>query len=379
MRSIVLSLIAVLLLASCKRPPVLENTGFNKDPGNKTKVFYTIESAYYVTSYSKGVGITTSQGFTRRYINAVNPVNGEKIKSVRVKGKTEYIGSAGGKAWFFSIDPKLKFHARDPLSLDIVVSSGDILKKNQDLKSGLSDQAGNYSMDTTGKYIFFTANDGYYYLLDPVSLNVKKTGQEAGRSYYELSNKELINTTLRISDSMEVYFRGNTRASLVLEKQKTIYTGRVYNVKRPGSDKRVEIREKDIKPVTEELKDISLIDPAILADITKPISVKPQTSIFHSNPYLCDSGTIFILSQSTIDFHTFNWIVTALDLDFYKAGILWQTEIGQTEKVNSFDKQFLGSAISDDNLVMVFKNMLLGMNKKTGNIVWRKDYITKSR
>lgn len=352
MRTLFVLLFAALLLVSCKQPPNLDDAGFYAGTDNGKKVFYTIESAFYITSTNRGKGIQFNQGYTKRYLNAVNPENGVKINTVKLKGVTNYIGSAGGKAWFFSVDPTIGLHARNPVSLDIIVESKNIIDCNPELKSGLSEKADDFSIDTSGRFMFITANDGYCYLIDPLSLKALRTDKKAATNYY-WRDDDLLQQSIFIHDSLQISFRGNPREFL--------------------------IREKNSNQGTEELKDISFIEPGILTDRTEKIFFKETDNFNVPLPCLKDSNTIFILSHSNLSPHTFNWVISALYLDFYTAKIVWQKEISQTEKISFFDKPFLKAGIENNYLILVFKNMLLGIDKKTGNITWRKNYITKSR
>ena len=352
MRTLFVLFFAAFFLVSCKQPPVLDDAGFYAGPATGEKVFYTIESVFYITSTKRGRGIQFNQGYTKRYLNAVNPENGVKINTVKLKGITNYIGSAGGKAWFFSADPKVGLHARNPVSLDIMVTSKEIITCNPDIKSGLSGQADDFSTDTSGTSVFITANDGYCYLLDPVSLKTVRTDKKAATNYYWHDN-DLLLKSLFINDSLQVSFRGSPRETL--------------------------IREKNTRQVTEEMKDISFIEPDILSDRTDKILVKETDNFNVPVPGLKDSNTIFILSHNNLSPHTFNWVITALYIDFSTAKIVWQKEINQTEKIKFFDKQLLKAGIENKYLILVFKNMLLGIDKKTGNIAWRNNYYTKSR
>ncbi|MEI7983121.1 MAG: hypothetical protein WCI71_15835, partial [Bacteroidota bacterium] len=214
-----------------------------------------------------------------------------------------------------------------------------------------SGQADDFSIDTSGGFMFITTNDGYCCLMDPVSLKTVRTDKKAAANYYSIDNN-LLRQSLFINDSLQVSFRGNPREFLIWEK--------------------------NTKQGTEELKDISFIEPGILTDRTENIFVNETDNFNVPAPCLKDSNTVFILSHSNLSPHTFNWVISALYLDFYKAKIIWQKEINQTEKISFFDKQFLKAGIENKYLILVFKNMLLGIDKKTGNIAWRDNYITKS-
>ena len=278
MRTLFVLFFAALFLVSCKQPPILDDAGFYSGPANGKKLFYTIESVFYITSTKRGRGIQFNQGYTKRYLNAVNPETGEKINTVKLKGITNYIGSAGGKAWFFSVDPKFGLHARNPVSLDILVRSKDIIECNPELKSGLSEQADDFSTDTSGRFMFLTANDGYCYLMDPVSLKTVRTDKKAATNYY-LHDNNLLLKSLFINDSLQLSFNGNPREFL--------------------------IREKNAKPA-EELKDVSFIEPGILTDPAEKIFIKKTDNFNIPAPCLKDSNTIFILSHSNLSPHAFN-------------------------------------------------------------------------
>lgn len=360
------TLIAVIvLLVSCKDEPILSGAGMYSN--GKSSVLFTNESVYTVTSKKSGGGMTTRGGYTTCYLNAIDVNTGETIKHKKIgdfKERVEYLGEAGGKAWFFSYDPDVSLHARDPQTLEITVTVKDILAKNPSLSSGLAAEGHQTQMDTSGKYIFITTKDGYNYLVDPQTFIASKTGERSNSRFYLSSGATTNISNLDMNDSLEISFQGNTRSVLKVE-QKTFNVSSFEFYSRntnhtPNKNLYYNTKQVEVKA------DISFIEPRAVVNRQAP------TGDGNRDPLLMNDNTLYVISKSMLG-NNFNWIIAAIKAEYGNVHQAWQYELTGTEKVSYSDKDLLFASIAGNKLILVFENAMVGLDLLSGKEVWRKD------
>jgi len=366
-----LALVTVIaLLSSCKDEPVLSGGGIYSD--GQSAVLFTNESVFTVTSKKTGGGINTRSGYTTSYLNAIDINTGETIKHKKIgdfKERVEYLGDAGGKAWFFSHDPDVSLHARDPRTLEITVTAKDILSKNPQLSAGLTEEGYQTQMDTSGKYIFITTKDGYNYLVDPKTYAATKTGDRSSRRYYLSSDATTNVSNLRLNDSLYISFTGNPRSTLRVD-EKTFDASSYAFFSRGGTHEPGKSLYYKSKP-EKMISAISFIDPHALVNRQAP------TGDGERDPLLKQGNIIYVISKSMMG-NDFNWILAAIKIE-YGGDVqqVWQTEIKGTEKLSSNDKELLFAYVNSGKLLLVFENLVMALQADSGKEVWRKDVRTK--
>ncbi|MEP6677274.1 MAG: PA2928 family protein [Ferruginibacter sp.] len=363
-------IIFIVLFAACKDAPILVKAGLHDD--GKKKTLFTIETVYTVTSKKSGGGMTTRSGYTTCYLNAIDVKTGETLNRKKIgdfSDRIEFLGSLGNKAWFYSYDPKIGLHTRNPETLEIVESVKDIIGKNSALSSGITEQGYQTNIDSSGKFIFTTTKDGYNYLIDPVTLLATKTTDRTNRRYYFSGDNITATGRIEINDSMEFGFSGTPRSALEVKTKQ--FNKKSYDF---YSQNGVDMHSKNLyynsRP-DQKYPEINFIDPKLLVDITSACGDDNR------NPVLFEGNHYFLISKSMLG-DDFNWIISAIDVNYNAAKLAWSTTIDKTEKLSSSDKNLLSTSIAGDEMLLVFENMMLALNRNTGALIWRKDIRTES-
>ena len=355
----------IAALASCKDSPILVKAGLHDD--GKKKTLFTIETIYTVTSKKSGGGFTSRSGYTTCFLNAVDVKTGENLQRKKIgdfKDRIEFMGSLGNKAWFYSYDPAIGLHTRNPATLEVEQSTKDIIAKNPDLSVGLTELGYQTDIDSSGKYIFTTTKDGYNYLIDPVTLVATKTDDKANRRHYLSGDRTTASGDCTINDSLSFQFSGSPRAILQVTTKK--FNKESFDF---FSRNQKNIPSKNLyyrQAAFTKFDNISFIDPKVLINITGSCSNENR------NPVLHDDDNYFVVSKNMLG-NSFNWIISSVKIKYDTAQPLWTSTIGNTEKVNYSDKDLLSASIADEKLLLVFENVMIAFNKKTGTLIWRKD------
>ncbi len=355
--------ILIISVASCKDAPILVQAGLHND--GKNKILFTIETVYTVTSKKSGGGMTTRSGYTTCFLNAVDIKTGDIIKRKKIgdfNERIEFLGSAGGKAWFFSYDPGVGIHTRNPETLEIGTTSKDIVAKNSVLAKGITGQAYQSNIDSSGKFLFTTTKDGYNYLVDPITLQATKTGDRSNRRFYITDASTAGNSP--INDSLDFYFSGGPRAVLEVVTKK--FSKRSYDFfSHNGKDLIAKNLYYHQEP-SKKYDNISFIQPE------KLVNTNAACGEGRREPLLLDGNTVFIVSKSMLG-NSYNWVVAGTRITNDGAGLLWKSEINGTEKVSGSDKELLHGSIADGKLLVVFENLMIAFDSKSGDVIWRKE------
>jgi hypothetical protein len=240
----------------------------------------------------------------------------------------------------------------------------DILAKNPSLAAGITEQGYQSNTDSSGKFIFTTSKDGYNFLIDPVTLLARKTTDRTNRRYYFSGDKVTVTGRVEVNDTLQFDFSGTPRAELEI-RTKTFNKHNYDFYSRNGAD----ISSKNLYLISlpeKKYPDINFIEPRLLADAAAPCGDNNR------NPLLKDGTTFFVCSKSMLG-NSYNWIISAIDINSGGGSSLWSTTIDKTEKISYSDKNLLNASFAGDKLVLVFENVMLALNKKTGAIAWRKD------
>jgi hypothetical protein len=358
----ILPLLCTVLLLSCKQQPVYEGGGVFVAEGKA--VLFTTQSVFTVTSKKTRGGSTTRSGYTTAYLSAIDVATGQELQKVKLgdyKERVDYLGNLGGKAWFFSYNPAIGLHSRHAQTLQVETSAKDIIAKNPALSAGFTEGAYQQGVDSSGKYLFATTKDGYYYLIDPVTLAATKTGERSHRRYY-ISGSKRFGFNVAMNDSLEVRWKGGSgRRALVLEKQRFDKDSYAFYSRNNGKPS----KNFYYKSLGEEVyDDISFIDPICLVNQDLPVGDDNR------DPVLKNGNTLFVLHKSLIG-NEFHWIVAALGISYTdKPQQLWQQPITATGKLDWSKKDIDYAGLVDGKLLLVFHNTALALDAQSGKVLW---------
>lgn len=358
----ILPLLCTLLFLSCKQTPVYDGGGVFVGSGKA--VLFTTQSVFTVTSKKTSGGSTTRSGYTNAYLSAIDIATGRELQKVKLgdyKERVDYLGNLGGKAWFFSYNPAVGLHSRHPQTLQVETSARDIIAKNPVLAVGFTEAAHQQGIDSSGKYLFATTKDGYYYLLDPVTLAATKTGERSHRRYY-VSGSKRFGFNVAMSDSLEVRWKGGSgRRALILEKLRFDKDSYAFYSRNNGKPN----KNFYYKSLGEEVhEDLSFIDPIFLVNQDLPVGEDNR------DPVLKDGNTLFVLHKSLIG-NDFHWIVAALNITYTdKPQQVWQQPITATAKLDWSKKDIDYAGLVNGKLLLVFGNTALALDIKSGKVLW---------
>ncbi|MEO8446222.1 MAG: hypothetical protein ABI528_01935, partial [bacterium] len=141
------------------------------------------EEIFQATSKSDKGGMRHITGYTEYRITSYDLNTGNLLKRIVLGDREEnaciFLGETSGKLWYKSVDPKLGFHARDPKSLDVIVSQDKITEANPFLLNNLSQPEWNsieryYGFDNSKGMPMVSDNSGFVYYIDPSTLKADK-------------------------------------------------------------------------------------------------------------------------------------------------------------------------------------------------------------
>ncbi len=363
-----LMVIALIILASCRNAPVIDQAGFCTDGGDGS--YLVSEMIFTTTSKKSQGGSTMRSGYTTQYLYSVNIANGETLKRIKIgdfKARVDYLGMAGGKAWFFSYDPALSIHSRDPKSLAIINNSRNIMERNPSLSTGIAEMAYEHGIDSSGRFIVITSKDGYQYLLDPVSLRTTKAGANEHRRFYAIKRKSYAGN-FPLNDSLEISFDGSGSPRRTLRVMKKRFDQSSYQFYNRPNARREPNRNLYYKNTgSTEYPDISFIDPEFMADNNSSCGENNR------NPLLHGEHTIYLLSKSILG-QDYNWIISAIDISYAGAPVVrWRYEIDRQKDTRAHDRELVDASITGKYMVFAFKNTLLALDLATGKLQWQKE------
>ncbi|MCU0372458.1 MAG: hypothetical protein MUE56_04360 [Ignavibacteria bacterium] len=175
------------------------------------------EEIFQATSKSSKQGITTTTGYSEYRMSSYNLGTGELVRRIelgeRDEGYQYFMGSTEGKLWYVSIDEKMGFHARDPKTLDIIVTQEDIVKANTFLKDNFPkvkwyELRRYFGFNIQKNIPLVSDNSGVIYEINPDTYKAERvTGSMTNLNYEE--NTE--NTSISVNDKISASLTGSPR------------------------------------------------------------------------------------------------------------------------------------------------------------------------
>jgi len=178
------------------------------------------EEVFQAVSKSDKGGFRQISGYTEYRISSYDINTGQLVKRVvlgdRKENECTFLGETDGKLWYKSVDKKLGVHARDPKTLDVIVTEEKIIEANPFLKNNLSQPEWNsisryYGFDFLKKMPMVSDNAGYVYYIDPVSLKAEKTTESIKNFDYDNS---CTSTSMKLDVNSNIHLSGSPRNSV---------------------------------------------------------------------------------------------------------------------------------------------------------------------
>lgn len=183
------------------------------------------EEIFQATSKSDNNGIRQFTGYVEFRLSSYDLNTGQLNKRIelgdRKTGECKFLGYTKGLLWYKSVDPALGFHARDPKSLDVIITQDKITEVNPFLKGNLSQPEWNsigkyYGFDINKNEPVVSDNSGFLYLIDPVSLKAEKT--EERLEVFKFDNR-CLSSSMRLSPNVMISLKGSPRNYIELSSK----------------------------------------------------------------------------------------------------------------------------------------------------------------
>jgi len=180
------------------------------------------EEVFQAVSKSDKGGFRQISGYTEYRISSYDINSGQLVKRVVLGGRKEnectFLGETDGKLWYKSVDKKLGVHARDPRTLEVIVTEEKVIEVNPFLKNNLSQPEWNsisryYGFDILKKMLMVSDNAGYVYYINPASLKAEKTTESIKNFDYDNSCTSM---SMKTDVKSNLYLSGSPRNSINL-------------------------------------------------------------------------------------------------------------------------------------------------------------------
>ncbi|MDQ3193625.1 MAG: hypothetical protein M3P82_01365 [Bacteroidota bacterium] len=176
---------------------------------------------FQATSKSDKGGIRQITGYTEYRITSYDLNTGKIYKRIETgarEANTFFLGITDGKLWYKSCDKELGFHARNPKTLDVIVSQNNVTEKNPLLKNYLSQPEWNdinryYGFDMVKNMPMLSDNSGFVYYLDPNTLIGDKTSESIKNFKYD---HNCLSTGMKLDAKTTINLTGSPRCYLRL-------------------------------------------------------------------------------------------------------------------------------------------------------------------
>jgi hypothetical protein len=175
------------------------------------------EVVFQATSKSSKQGIRTTTGYNEYRLTSYNLETGKISKRIELGGADDsymyFLGATDGKIWYMSKDEKIGLHARNPKTLDIIVSKDDIEKVNPFLKNNFPKVKGYelrkyFGFDLVKKIPMISDNSGFVYLLNPDNFSAEKVTASVKNFEYD---KSMSSTSINVTKEDYMSLSGEPR------------------------------------------------------------------------------------------------------------------------------------------------------------------------
>ncbi|MBN1632712.1 MAG: hypothetical protein JW917_00930 [Ignavibacteria bacterium] len=237
MKKIILKKASMLLFASiliffsgCFKKDVMVDTADDVEEAvimdvNGEKFLVVKEEIFQATSKESGRGLTRTSGYVEYRISTYDLNTGNLVKRIDLGEREDnnhyFLGPANGKLWYVSCDKEIGLHARDPKTLEIVVSQNEIFNINEHLRDNLPhpkyyEYRKYYGLDKSLDILMVSDNTGFVFYLDPVSLKTQKTDKSIVTYRYDETAKT---TSMQFDSETYLNLSGEPRKTLKVKSK----------------------------------------------------------------------------------------------------------------------------------------------------------------
>lgn len=224
-RTVLPVLIVTVLISGCFKKNVMKDNADDVEEAiimESGGAFYLVtnEEIFQATSKSDKQGIRTTTGYTEYRLSSYDLNTGKLVSRVDLGERDDnyhyFLGPTDGKLWYISMDKETGLHARDPKTLNIIVTNNDILKINPNFANNTPEVKWHelrkyFGYDSEKNVPLVADNSGYIFTLDPVTLKAEKTDKSMENYKYDESNTS---TSLNLDVDKHVNLSGEPRKKI---------------------------------------------------------------------------------------------------------------------------------------------------------------------
>ncbi len=428
---LIILLISATLLTGCFKKNVMEDDADDIEEivianvGGE-KYLVSKESIFQATSKSSKRGIRTTSGYTEYRLSSYNLNSGELIKRIEIGERDDnylyFLGNTDGKLWYYSQNEKFSLHARDPKTLDIIVTQDQILNVNPFLKGNFPkvkwyELRKYFGYDYAKNIPIVSDNSGVIYSLDPVTFKAEKRSGSISNFEYDKSTQS---TSMNVDKDLHVSLSGEPRKHLRLGnkdyddpnflKGEFLFSSGVIPAKNIYPEyfapvlKEIEKKQRyidSLNSIIDEQKDETDMWKTRTTERMRAYVTKAQRDIEKENDKLSkfsnekinlvisrDKGFFIIHNTSASDTSKVLISKVRFDVENKTASFMWTTILpnifSDPDKVyekESFDYVFSKGSpnlrtkrvvYSDDKLVFITMLKAVCIDMNTGSILWEK-------
>ncbi|MBK8981688.1 MAG: hypothetical protein IPM38_05045 [Ignavibacteria bacterium] len=299
------------------------------------------------------------------------------------KNECVLLGITDGRLWYKSINAELGFHARDPVTLDVVVSEKMIIDANPFLQNNMSSPEWNsikkfYGFDISKNMPMISDNAGYLYYIDPVSLKAEKTSSSIELIKFEES---VLTSSVKLDDSNMLYLSGNPRKRFeIMNKimdEPSFLNGEIIK------------SSSDAFLPADYLSGDAYKDAAAKKDPKRLNRKNEPENTFAKGEIITSDRCIFVLSRTDATDQA-KVIISKVKINGAESAALqWETVLDNIYRdpdkgldKSAFDDVFskgnpnlstMRTAYADNKLVFIFMLKATCIDEKSGKVLWSRD------
>lgn len=390
------------------------------------KYLVMLESIFQATSKKSGGGINVTTGYNDLRISVYDLSTGSLVcreaTGTMIDHAITFLGCSEGKLWFYSLDDGL--HARNPKTLEIIVTQDDFFAKNSTLKDNLAkcewyQYPQFFQFDELTQKLIISDNQGFRYSVEPKTLASTKLPENFKMP--SISTDDPFDSYLNFVDE-DISLNGDLRKQVKLRSKEinpaiTFLDGkfiadrnnlRLYN-----------LLSKEFEPIKKEWDRLEALKKGMEKEGRRPEFSSPQWKIYRniedslreienkkndlerSLNYLKEYGRLTsderLLQSDTTTFFVFHKTNTAKDANVIISCLqikgkstlkeLWKTTLpdlffdpSAAEETDSFQKVFSKGnpqfsfqfiELVDGKLIVVFMLHVHCIDVKSGKVLWK--------
>lgn len=345
------------------------------------------EEIFQATSKSDNGGIRQITGYTEYRLSGYDLNTGELLKRLELgelrENECVLLGMTESKLWYKSINSEFGFHARDPVTLDVIVTEKMVIDANPFLQNNISKPEWNsiqkfYGFDNSKGMPIISDNSGYLYIIDPVTLKAEKITSSIMNNRYD---ENVLTSSVYLNNNEVVYLSGNPRTR--------------FRYVNKDFDEPSFLKGEIIKSSSEtNMPDEYLLSNEFKESASKknPLRITRKTepeNTFAKGQIITKDKSVFILSRTDVTDQA-KVIISKVKFDEnYSPSLQWETVLDniyrEPEKAldqSSFDMVFskgnpdlstMRVTYADNKLIFIFMLKATCIDSDSGRIIWSSD------